>query len=196
MSKSAANDRPSPELWETQSSYLPASLAVENDTAIPLSSRLGSGDIIKSRCRLNEDEPEASNQEAQVDGGNLVLKHLCSLQYFPPANTSLVRVLGPVYSNPKWPKEIEATNEQAGFADPFLNTGCSSTFQPSVTYSEADYDLNFPQFSPGDATNLTMFLIPLDPAKQYQITLETSSGTGRSHWSWCVISGFQTYPFH
>lgn len=136
---------------------------------------------------------------AQVDGDNIVLKHLCSLEYYPPANTSLVRVLGPVYSDPKWKEEVSADMDRIGVTMPTVNDGCLLSLDPAVTNTEDEFDakwsLNYVQDTIGDAANVTMFLVPLDPAKQYQITLRTDSSSGYQ-WSWCVVSGFQTYPFH
>lgn len=173
-----------------------------NDTTISTSSRLGSGDIVKGRCRINPDEldePDSSGQPAQVDGDNVVLKHFCPLQYFPPANTSLVRVRGPVYSSAKWTDEVKADMERAGITEASWNIGCYATVYPKVTNSDRawaeDAGHSFAQASTSDATNLTMFLIPLDPANKYQITVRSGSGIG-PQWGWCVVTGFQAYPFH
>lgn len=142
-------------------------------------SLLGTGAVVASTERsLGTNEDAAKTWSARGDGVSIDEGGL--LLFYPPSNTSLVRVLGP----------------QDNFADfSTSSTGCRADFDPRpFVYKDGAIRVNSPVASPNFTTsipNTTLFLLPLDPAEEYRLTIApfTSGYT-------CVVNGFSSYSFY
>lgn len=183
----------SPELWEKQAKYFPT--AKYGAMTVDMTSQgFNSSDLIPDAGRpfwLGH-----SGETPAVSGDNLVLESLMELVFTPPPNTSLVRVLGPACPNIQQLNTTPYAPDQPVCvalldpAPPWLQATLSLGLEERV----AVFDYNWPmawQTSPRNATNTTLFLLPLDPAVQYKVKV-----LPRNNHTLCAVSGFQTYPFH
>lgn len=121
------------------------------------------------------DQP--SLNETRAAGSDwLKLQNVTELSYVVPANTTLLRVLGPV-------------------ADAFAHeSDCYASLSPDPSWWRRG---NFPiasqyrrKLKPG-LVNRTMFILPVDPAVQHTLQV----GSPRPFVA-CRISGIQSYPLH
>lgn len=120
------------------------------------------------------DDPPALQQAKFYDDA-IVLRNLTELHYEVPANTTLIRVYGPVGSNDlSW-----------------YGSQCYAALDPRQSWWRTN---NLPLSAPlkaVNATNQTMFLLPVDPAVRTTLKIGTY-GLQSS----CFVSGVSSYPFH
>lgn len=109
-----------------------------------------------------------------VTEGHVVLANHTELVYQVPKNTTLVEVLGPSGTNARW----------------LGNSMCYAYLNPRPSW----WKYGNPPVSVSrkalDATNQTMFLLPIDPEVGYEVRI---GGLGSTN---CPLSGIRTYPFH
>lgn len=182
-----------PDMWEKQSRYSP----VAKYGAITLDMKVQS--FNSSNIIPDAGQPfwlGSSGEVAEVSGNDLVLESLMELVFAPPANTSLVRVLGPVGPNIQQLKttpfdpELPVCVALLDPAPPWLQSTLSMELEHFVMELAYNWPMAWQAF-PRNFTNTTLFLLPLDPTVQYKVKILPRRNT-----TLCVVSGFQTYPFH
>lgn len=117
---------------------------------------------------------EKYNASINVVDGHLVLSPNTELGYTIPPNTTLVEVLGPVGNNSAW----------------LGDSVCYASFDPRPNWWNQS---NFPtstSFKPMNATDQTMFLLPLDPEVAFNLKIGSFGNT-----TTCPISAIRSYPF-
>lgn len=186
------NNRPSLDLWETQATHR---RTVENGrTAARIVTQ-----SFRSDALLNNKEWKGSASRGGtpwlgstsnmastplIEGNDMVLQSLLELTYTPPANTSLIRVLGPVREDPRMRTWEQVEIEQFG-------RKCIALLDPQPPWFNTSFLPEANQDSARNRTNSTLFLLPLDPTVQYKLTVLPFNNV-----SVCLVSGFTTYPFH
>lgn len=125
----------------------------------------------------------------KIVGDDMILSSLTELKYTPPANTSLIRVHGPVGDNPERPTGQEPQLVAQGKSTSFEQK-CTALLDPLPSWFNLS---NLPvaeQDGLRNVTNMTLFLFPLDPAVQYTLKV-----LPRDNESTCIVSGITTYLF-
>lgn len=110
----------------------------------------------------------------EVIDGHVALENT-ELFYPVPSNTTLVEVLGPAGTNPGW----RGAAECYAFLNPRPSWWLEGNFPISVAWQ------------PLNATNQTMFLLPIDPEIQYEVRVGTLGNE-----TTCPVSAIRSYPFH
>lgn len=141
-------------------------------------------------CYDGDLEPDEGDYvPPEVDGENVMLKHTCPLSFFPPSNTSLVRILGPLGENSAWNKPTVPSYEGGS-----LSPSCTYDINPwpkGINNLEDDGFLKTDQELTQNITNFTLHLVPLDPTVQYRLDVLPAFS-----FSSCIVSGFRTYSFY
>lgn len=110
-----------------------------------------------------------------VTDGHVALGNSSEIAYTAPQNTTLIEVLGPTGSNPNWVGDAE----------------CYAFLNPRpVWWRTSEFPLSTSRKAVA-ANNQTMFLLPVDPAIQYEVRV---GGLGRENT--CPVSAFRSYPLH
>lgn len=93
-----------------------------------------------------------------------------------PANTTLIRVLGP------------------GVPEYFPLPQCYATLDPEPAWWRPDSYQGYSQhWKMRNVANRSMFIIPIDPTVHTMLRVGDPGPTDNSN---CFISAVQTYPFH
>lgn len=109
------------------------------------------------------------------NNGHLVLENSTELIYTVPSNTTLIEVLGPVGDYSDW----------SGLSR------CYAVLNPRPRWwQKPNFPLSVSQKFV-NASDQTMFLLPIDPAIEYEVRVG-SYGNETS----CPVSAIRTYPFH
>lgn len=111
----------------------------------------------------------------EVHDGYLLISWDSEVIYKVPQNTTLVEVTGPVGTDGNW----EARSVCYASLDPRPSWWLPNNFP----FSNSRKAVN--------ATNQTMFLLPLDPEVSYELHIG-SPGSNNS----CPVSAIRSYPFH
>lgn len=188
--------RPSSELWEEQATYFPAVTDGKPAPGMSLGP-FSSGDVwteTGAPWASSGNSDTASSPIVQIEGDSVLLANLTELTFEPPANTSLIRILGPSGADAKWTTSDHLAPEHE---DLKLNLFCTLLLDPMpdwifrrITPTHTHFPLasfEGPVFVP----NLTHFLIPLDPTVNYKVTVLPQNNK-----SVCVTSGIKTYSFY
>lgn len=115
------------------------------------------------------------NKTYDVADDRLLLKNNSELVYTVPPNTTLVEVLGPVGSYDNY--------TEYGYCYAHLVPRPSWWLSGNIPTSDSDCPVN--------ATDQTMFLLPIDPANTYQLHVG-ALGTDET----CPVSAIRTYSFY
>lgn len=105
--------------------------------------------------------------------GHTILYNMTELLYSVPHGTALVEVLGPVGDHPDWAGDSE----------------CYATLEPPPLWWQDGVFPTSVSRKTANASDQTMFLLPLSPHTQYKLYVG-----GLSPLTSCPISAIRTYP--
>lgn len=125
--------------------------------------------------RLNQLDSPITGPAYNVLDGHVALRNTSEIAYTLPANTTLVEVLGPAGTHPEW----MGTSECYAFLNPRPSWWKESNFPLSTSQRQVN------------ATDQTMFLLPIDPEIQYEVRVGALGNT-----TTCPVGAIRTYPFH
>lgn len=172
----AADIRGSMELWERHATHLPV---------IPAAGFNTSSSTTPWRTPWRLDGNNGNNATTRILENGIVLQSPETvLEYTVPANSSLVRVLGPSLWSSDWIIGTEART-------PLCTVGLDPLPPWSASAGGRSMPVAWQHVHPvRQVFNSTLFLLPLDPAVTYTLKVYPPNDGAV-----CAVSGVTAYPF-